>query len=342
MSDEQVRLYLQAIRQQMTVLQNQDASVWQEIDEAIENLHLIYEEMQTNLDAADLISEELFQQNQQVTTQYYRYYNLFHDLPIAYLVTDPNGLILEANQAIAQLLNVPQQYISGKPLAVYVAESDRLQFRTRLTQLSPNSRTQVWQINLCPRDGQPFAARLHVAIARNSSGIIENLRIGVYELSQIQDTVTQLSPETNSEPILATGSMPVPQLPQSLDGLRVLVVDDEANIREFITIVLESSGIAVKAVASAAEALEEIDSFHPDVLLSDIRMPGGDGYNLIRQIRAKEAREGKHLRAGAITAYLEEDREKAVGAGFEAHLHKLAPPSEWVEMVARLARLTSE
>ncbi len=339
MSDDPVRLYLQAIRRQMVALQNQDASVWQEIDETLENLHLIYEEMQTNLDAADIISEELFEQNQQLTAEYYRYYNLFHGLPIAYLVTDPNGLILEANQALAYLLNVPQQHLSGKPLAVYVAESDRLQFRTRLNQLSQNQGTQVWQINLCPRNAQPFATQLHVAIARSSSGIIKNLRIGVYELSQTQDTVTQLSPESSSEPILTTGSMP---LPQSLDGLRVLVVDDEANIREFITIVLESSGIAVKAVASAAEALEQIDLFHPDVLLSDIRMPGGDGYNLIRQIRAKEAREGKHLRAAAITAYLEEDREKAVGAGFEAHLHKLAPPDEWVEMVARLAQLTSE
>lgn len=338
MSDDQVRLYLQAIRRQMAALQNQDASVWQEIDEAVENLHLIYEEMQTNLEAAEVITEELFGQNQQVIAEYYHYYNLFHGSPIAYLVTDPKGLILKANQAIAQLLRVPQQYLSGKPLALYVADSDRLQFRTKLNQLSQNQGTQVWQLNLRPRNGQPFTAQLHIATALSSSGIIENLRIGVYELSQTQNTVTQLSPETTSSaPILTTTP-----LPQSLDGLRVLVVDDEANIREFITIILESSGIAVKAVASAAEAFEQIDSFHPDVLLSDIRMPGGDGYNLIRQIRAKEALEGKHLRAAAITAYLEEDREKALDAGFEAHLHKLAPPDEWVEMVTRLARLTSE
>ena len=342
MNNEQVRLHLQLIRQQITASHNQDARIWQEMDAALDELHLIYEEMQTKLDAAEVITEELFGQHQQLTADYYHYYNLFHDLPIAYLIADPYGLIIEANQAASQLLNVPQQYLSHKPLALYVAESDRLNFRTRLNQLSQNQETQVWQLNLCPRDGQPFTAQLHIGLTLDSNGLIENLRIGVYQLSQSQQTVTQLSPEPSSEQSQTPGTKPGSQLPQSLDGLRVLVVDDEPSVREFITAVLELSGISVRTVASAAAALEEIDAFHPDVLLSDIRMPGGDGYSLIQQIRAKEAREGEHIRAAAITAYLEEDREKALSAGFEAHLHKLAPPSEWLEMVVQLAGRISE
>ncbi|WP_432813517.1 response regulator [Pantanalinema sp. GBBB05] len=127
------------------------------------------------------------------------------------------------------------------------------------------------------------------------------------------------------------------QSPQSLNGLRVLVVDDEADIREFITVVLESHGMSVKAVASAQAALEVLEPFHPDVLVCDLRMPGESGYDLIRQIRELEAKQGGHLPATAITAYQNEDWEESHQAGFEAHLHKFAQPSEWVEMIAKLA-----
>lgn len=131
------------------------------------------------------------------------------------------------------------------------------------------------------------------------------------------------------------------EMPQSLNGLRVLVVDDEADIREFITVVLESHGMSVKAVASAIAAFEVLKSFQPDVLVCDIRMPGGSGYDLIRQIRDLEAKEGGHLPATAITAYQDEDWEESLKAGFEAHLHKFAQPNEWVETIAQLAGQTS-
>lgn len=128
------------------------------------------------------------------------------------------------------------------------------------------------------------------------------------------------------------------RIPQALDGLRVLVVDDEADARDLITVMLATHGIEVQAVASAAAALDALERFHPDVLVSDIRMPDGDGYSLVQRIRALEAKRGSHIPIAAMTAYLEEDREKARMAGFEAHLHKLAQPSEWVAMVTQLAR----
>lgn len=336
MSDEQIRHHFRVIRQQIAALRGENTAGWEEIYAALEDLQVTYEQMQTRLETVQVVEEKLL-----------HYRDLFQFFPIASLITDVNGLILKANQALAQLLNVSDSYLIGKPLAVFVAEGDRADFRTHLNHLSQSVDTQIWRMSLRPRDGEPVLAELHVAIARNINGWIEHLRIGVYNLSQFQETVASIIASTSIAPlqqqrlnVVSTG-LPMSQLPQMLDGLRVLVVDDEVDIREFVTAVLEAHGIGVRTVASAAAALEELERFRPDVLLSDIRMPGGDGYSLIRQIRALEAQQGGHLPAAAMTAYLEEDREKTLQAGFETHLYKIVQPSEWVEMVAQLARQSS-
>ncbi|KJH73336.1 response regulator [Aliterella atlantica] len=341
MSDDSVRLHFQVIRQRITALQREDAEAWREIDATLEDLQVICEQMQTNLEATEVIQDNLL---------YYR--DLFASCPIAYLVTNTDGVILEANRAIARLLNIPECYLVGNPLAMYVAEGDRSTFVTQLNQLDQSRGSQVWQMNLCPRDGQAFASQWHIAIARNLDGLIESLRIGVYKLSPSQQVVSPIQPsesrfaplagQQSLETIPKEGRIPLSPLPHSLDCLRVLVVDDEADIREFITTVFESYGIDVKTVASAAAALEELEQFHPDVLVSDIRMPGVDGYSLIRRIRALEAGQGGHIPAVALTAYLDEDREKALLAGYEAHLHKLTPPTKWIEMVSQLVGQASD
>lgn len=341
MSNDPVSLHFQAIRQHFARLQQEDAVAWTEIEVVLEDLHNIYEEMQTNLETAIVIEQQQLQ----------HYYDLFQAAPIAYLVTDANGGILEANQAIAHLLNVPHPYLTGKPLVLYVAADDRSKFRTRLNQLAQNGDQHVWQLNLCPRGGETFAAHLQVAVSRTREGQVERLKVGIFDLSQARGLISSASEvaspgklskapdHTLAPPPVSdsTQAMPVSPLPYSLDGLRVLVVDDEAGICKFITALLESHGIGVKAVTNSTAALEEIERFQPDVLLSDIRMPGGDGYDLIRQIRALEARQGRHIPAAAITAYLDEDREKALSAGYEAYWYKLSQPTELVEMVAQLA-----
>lgn len=334
MSNEQISHYFQTIRRLTAALQQADTASWQEIDAVLEDLQVTYEQMQTSLEAAEVAEEDLFRQKQ-------HYQNLFQFSPIAYLLTDADGLILEANQAIAHLLNVPHIYLIGKSLAVFVTESDLAAFRTRLNWLSQSIGTQVWQMSLCPRNDEPVRVELHVGITHNPDGLIKNLQIAVYNLSQFQPEVVNPTARQTLRNIRAEGTIPMSQLPQSLDGLRVLVVDDEAEIREFISTLLEAHGMGVRAVASTAAALDELERFHPDVLLSDIRMPGGDGYRLIRQIRALEAQQGGHLPAAAITAYQDEDRAKSLQAGFEQHLYKLAQPSEWVETVAQLASGTS-
>lgn len=340
MSDEQFRQYVQEFHQQMAVLldyvmqlsspqQQQVLEVLENMSAAIANLQLLQEEMRTSLEALDVVEDHLLEQNQQVYAERKHYYDLFQLCPDAYLVTDATGLILEANCAIAFLLNVPQAYLIRKPLAVFVASSDRPAFRTFLNHLSQNN-IQSWETNLCPRYGEPFLAKLKVSSTRDRSGAIAALHISVHDMSEYKQ-VNQLDEELQI--VTQTPQMVVPPL----DGLQVLVVEDEADAREFISAVLESHGICVTAVASTAAALEVLEQFHPDVLVSDIRMPDEDGYKLIRQVREMEALQGWHIPAAALTAYLAEDRDKALAAGFESHLHKLAQPSELIEMVAQLA-----
>lgn len=333
MSNSQIDYLFQDIRQQLAELRGINTERWEQVNAALENLQVTYEQMQLNLDAMEVVEEEFFRQKQ-------HYQDLFQFSPIPCMLTNADGLILEANQAIGNLLNLPHIYLVGKPLAIYVAQGDRPSFRTRLQQLAHSTGTQVWQLNLCPRNRQPVEAALHVATVRHPNGSIESLRIGVCNLSQVQLTVAH----STDQPVSAVRprqKIPVPQLPQSLDGLRVLVVDDDADACEFIVTLLASHGISARAVASAAAALAALEQFRPDVLLSDIRLPEGDGYRLIQQIRTLEAQQGGHLPAAAMTAYLEEDQEKSLKAGFERHLYKLAQPSEWIKLVAELAEQSS-
>lgn len=123
-----------------------------------------------------------------------------------------------------------------------------------------------------------------------------------------------------------------------LGGLRVLVVDDEADTRDFLTTMLEQNDAEVTAVGSAAEALKVLNHWRPDVVLSDIGMPGEDGYSLIRKIRALETKHGWRIPAAALTAYARsEDRTRALSAGFQTHVAKPIEPDELTAIVAGLA-----
>jgi len=124
-----------------------------------------------------------------------------------------------------------------------------------------------------------------------------------------------------------------------LEGIHVLLVDDDAGAREMISAALNERHARVTAVASAREALQVIRRKRPDVLVSDIAMPIEDGYDLIEQIRALEANNGKSIPAVAMTAYArEEDRRHALASGFQSYLAKPIEPADLIEEVSRLAR----
>jgi CheY-like chemotaxis protein len=131
--------------------------------------------------------------------------------------------------------------------------------------------------------------------------------------------------------------------PPQLEGVRVLVVDDEAETLEMLQFILEGCGARVRLASSAAAALEALGREAFDVLISDIGMPGEDGYALIAHVRALDRERGGRIPAAALTAYAsEEDRIRTLRAGFQIHLPKPVSPSELVAVVANLAERTNQ
>lgn len=126
---------------------------------------------------------------------------------------------------------------------------------------------------------------------------------------------------------------PIDQLP-SLHGVAVLVVDDEPSAREVIATILSARGARVVTAGSAAEALAAVETESPDVIVSDIGMPGQDGYSLIRAIRSRGPHRGGQIPAIALTAYASaRDSVAALAAGFHRHLAKPIVPMELVSAV---------
>lgn len=123
-----------------------------------------------------------------------------------------------------------------------------------------------------------------------------------------------------------------------LAGVKVLVVDDEADARELAERILRDAHADVASAASAEEALRLLDSAPPDVLVSDIGMPDVDGFDLLALLRARANGQGGDLPALALTAFARpEDRQRALGSGFQAYLVKPLDPAELLATVARLA-----
>jgi signal transduction histidine kinase len=123
----------------------------------------------------------------------------------------------------------------------------------------------------------------------------------------------------------------------SLDGITVLAVEDDSDARDLIRRVLEDCGARVLAAGSSAEALAILAHELPDVIVSDIGMPGEDGYQFIRKVRELPADEGGRIPAAALTAFARaEDRTRALRAGFQTHVAKPVEPAELSAVVASL------
>ena len=149
-------------------------------------------------------------------------------------------------------------------------------------------------------------------------------------------------------PLVATGVPPIDRVPGKslavsgdvrLDGVHVLVIDDDSDGRALVTTVLEAVGARVTQAVSAAEGLTMIEREVPDVLVSDIGMAGDDGYMLMHEVRRRLASQGTRIPAMALTAYaMANDAARALEAGFEVHVAKPVEPAYLIALVARLAR----
>jgi PAS domain S-box-containing protein len=151
---------------------------------------------------------------------------------------------------------------------------------------------------------------------------------------RIISSLLDLSRVAQGHPAQARG----PGAEPLLTGVRVLIVDDDPAAREIMSKVLDIAGAQTRAASSSSEALDALGAFRPDVLLSDVHMHGGEGYLLIRALRALPAERGGCLRAAALTDRGEaDDGARAVAAGYDAQLPKPVEPVMLLATVARLA-----
>ena len=143
-------------------------------------------------------------------------------------------------------------------------------------------------------------------------------------------------------PAGATPPMGIRVQAGSLVGVRVLLVEDEPDTRDFLRQLLRESGLQVTAVGSAKEGIEALRQDRPDIILSDISMPGEDGYAFIQRVRALEGDGQSHPPAIALTAFArEEDRTRALQAGFQAHVSKPVDGAALMSAMSDLVRKQS-
>jgi signal transduction histidine kinase/ActR/RegA family two-component response regulator len=148
-------------------------------------------------------------------------------------------------------------------------------------------------------------------------------------------------PEPRVHPTAA--ALPLPSHAARLDGLSVLVVDDEPDALDLASAILSTAGAVVKTCASARVALETLSRWRPDVLVSDIEMPEEDGFSLIRRVRALEPDRGGNTPAVALTAYgRTQDRMLSLSAGYNMHVPKPVDPGELTTIIASLAGRTPD
>ncbi|BAZ20522.1 multi-sensor hybrid histidine kinase [Kalymmatonema gypsitolerans NIES-4073] len=175
---------------------------------------------------------------------------------------------------------------------------------------------------------------VHAESQGEGKGATFKVRLPLVKESRTRE---QQAKKENMAPVLLCTSTPLP----ILDGLQILVVDDEADTREFLVAAVEMCGAEVIAVSSAIEAIEVISQHRFDVLVSDVGMPEEDGYSLIRKVRKLPKEQGGDIPAVALTAYArEEDRMRSLSQGFQMHLSKPVEPDKLATMIASLVKKT--
>ncbi|MFN2445512.1 MAG: ATP-binding protein [Vicinamibacterales bacterium] len=172
---------------------------------------------------------------------------------------------------------------------------------------------------------------VEVRSAGEGLGTTVSVHLPLMVVHRTADASQRLHPTTSAT--VAPGFVPA-----NLSGVRVLVVDDQADARDLIKRVLEDCSAEVVTAGSVNEAVQLVESAQPDVLVSDIGMPEADGFELLKRVRALGAGRGGKVPAIALTAFARsEDRTRALRAGFLVHVSKPVDPSELVATVASVA-----
>jgi CheY-like chemotaxis protein len=123
-----------------------------------------------------------------------------------------------------------------------------------------------------------------------------------------------------------------------LKGIKILVVEDDADTRDLLKVLLEAQGAGVTITASVQEALSAYDQSRPNVIVADIGMPDYNGYTLIGRVRSRDREKGKMVPAIALTAFTTAiDRDTVLSAGFQVHMPKPFEPGHLISVIADLA-----
>ena len=187
--------------------------------------------------------------------------------------------------------------------------------------------------------GLGLAIVRHLVELHGGSVMVDSAGEGRGTTFRVLIPLTMAAASVSEEPQTASGEHhPQPRTDgvRRLDGLRVLVVDDEPQARELFSAIVEHAGAEVRVAGSARDAMAILRSWTPEVLLSDIEMPHEDGYVLMQQVSALDGERPRPI-AVAVTAHSRaEDRLRAVEAGFSWHLPKPVEPAELVAVIASL------
>lgn len=164
-------------------------------------------------------------------------------------------------------------------------------------------------------------------------GAVFTVRLPVMAVSR---SIEQMNERIDEASVAYAGGLSF-DTPPDLKGVKVLAVDDEPDARMLLRTLFEQCGAEVEICGSAQEALQMLDVFTPDILVSDIGMPGEDGYSLIKKIREADSTSIRRLPAVALTAFARtEDRFRALSAGYNMHVPKPVEPAELALVISRL------
>ncbi|PIG92611.1 PAS domain-containing protein [Gloeocapsopsis sp. IPPAS B-1203] len=164
---------------------------------ALTNLGIVSEELQLTVDELQRQNKELLATQAALELQVCRYQELFDFAPDGYIVIDKSGKIEEANRAAAKLFNVPQRFLVGKPLIIFVAEDERQALYSKLMQLQ-QAQSLEWVVNLCPRNQAPIKVVLTVAIVIGNAGNNSKMQVCIRQVNAVQDQPCTDQEETSN------------------------------------------------------------------------------------------------------------------------------------------------
>ena len=269
--DRQITIWqnrLADFRYRVEALPDTERQGW--VTETLEELSVGLEELQVASEESRLQNEELAMARHHAETDRQRYLELFDFAPEGYVVTDLDGTIQEANRAASTLLSVPQRFLPGKPLTLFVGEEYLKAFHTQLARLPTLGRLEDWEVPLRPRNGNPFPAAITATTVPGSLGKPPSLRWMIHDISERKRINEELRQSENrfrslSEKLLTGQEDERKNVAVDLhDSLAAVLAAVKYNIEEAIQL-LRNNGMDKKAVPLLEHALADVQNIFEEV-----------------------------------------------------------------------------